>query len=241
MLEILLLGTGNAFSHQYYNTNLLVSWGNTNLLIDCGMLCPFSFHRLAIQPSIIKNIFITHTHADHVGGLEEIALSCKYAFQTRPNIYLPRNIYPSLWENSLKAGLQYTTTEHVGLDYYFEVRIVEQCFEIEGMKFEMLPTQHIGDMPSYGLLFGNIAYSSDTIFNKSWIFQILRRAKILIHDCSFTPNPVHAYYEELLTLPQVIRRHIYLIHYNDNSEEQLRFMEKQGFHYLKPLSKIKVM
>lgn len=240
-MEILVLGTGTAFSHQHYNTNFLISWNNTNLLVDCGLRCPTAFHKLGIPISRIQNIFITHTHADHIGGLEEVALNCKYYFNTHPNIYLPEAIRYSLWENSLKGGLQYNVTGYFGLEDYFEPHTVQHSFMIDQMQFELLPTVHIGDMPSYGLLFNDIAYSSDTIFNRDWILQILERARILIHDCSFTRNPVHAYYQELLTLPRRLYHRIYLTHYNDDSQDKLDFMQQQGFHYLKPFTKLKVI
>ncbi len=240
MIDITFLGTGNAFSQQYYNTNLLLKWATSNLLVDCGTKCPISLHKLAIPISQIQNIFISHLHADHIGGLEEIILQCKYHFRTYPNLYIPENLKEPLWENSLKAGLQNTTSDIVGMDYYFNIHPVQKAFTIDGINFEIIPTRHIIGMPSYGLFFHDIFYTGDTVFQANLILSMLEKARIIIHDCSFIPNPVHAYYKDLLTLPTSVRNRIFLVHYSDNSEKKLEYMAEQGFRYIKPFETLRI-
>ncbi len=237
-MEIIFLGAGNAFTKKNYHTNLLVRFPQGHLLIDCGFKTPAALHRLKISVKQLRDIFISHTHADHIGGLEEVLLQAKYLFQTKPKLHVPQRVADDLWEHSLRAGLQYTVDGIVGLDYYAELHPLQESFSIANTTFELIPTKHIPGMPSYGLYFNQIFYSGDTIFDPPLLQKMLGKAQIVIHDCSFKQNPVHTYYEQLLTLPKEDRKKIYLIHYNDASEKQLKYMEEQGFHYVRPFMRM---
>ena len=232
-MEIVFLGTGNAFARQYFNTNLLIEFANTNLLIDCGATCPTSIESLGIEIHQIENIFISHLHADHIGGLEELAIKHKYIYHKKPNLYVPKRLENDLWNNSLRGGLEFTVDGKVGIEYYFKVHSVESTFTIANKIFEIIPTLHIPGMPSYGIFFDGIFYTNDMVFQRSLLEKMLEKSQMVIHDCSFTPNPVHAYYKELLELPPKIREKLFLIHYGDGTQNKQQYMVEQGFHIAK--------
>lgn len=77
-LSLQMLGTGNAFAKKYFNNNGLLLDENYTLLIDCGITAPLAMHRLEKSFSDVNATLITHIHADHVGGLEELALTLKH-------------------------------------------------------------------------------------------------------------------------------------------------------------------
>ena len=77
-LQIQMLGTGSAFAKTYYNTSALIRSNEMNILIDCGATTPKSLMRSDLQPDQIDGILISHIHADHVGGLEEMAFRLLY-------------------------------------------------------------------------------------------------------------------------------------------------------------------
>ena len=87
-LSFFFLGTGSAFTKVNFQNNVIVIKGNDHILIDCGTLCPFSFSKFNSNITDIKNILITHSHADHVGGLEEVALMNMYVTKQRPKMIL---------------------------------------------------------------------------------------------------------------------------------------------------------
>ena len=71
-LTLFFIGIGSAFTKAYYQTNLLIIKGEDHLMIDCGTKTPQALHELGVNIWDIRNFFITHSHADHIGGLEEV-------------------------------------------------------------------------------------------------------------------------------------------------------------------------
>jgi ribonuclease BN (tRNA processing enzyme) len=228
-MEILFLGTGNAFSRQYGHTNLLLKWPSSHLLIDCGSACVGSIAEYGISLAEITNIFITHLHGDHIHGLEELAIKNTYIYHQKPTLYIPKTLEKDIWDCSLRGGLECTVAGKVGLDYYFTIEPVETTFTIEGMTFEIIPTLHIPEMKSYGLYFNRIFHTSDMVFNRGLLETMLPKSDLVIHDCSFVKNPVHAYYEDLMELPKETRKEIYIVHYGDHTEKQQSSMVEAGF------------
>jgi ribonuclease BN (tRNA processing enzyme) len=229
MMKIVFLGTGDAFTKLYYQTNLLLLWENTNLLIDFGTTGPLSLYDLGIPLTDIQNVFISHLHADHIGGLEELGLQSRYVFRKKIHLYTAEPLVEELWEHSLRGGMEYTGNGGGNLDYYFHVHPVQDTFTIGDLSFEIVPTLHVKDMKSYGLWFDRIFYSNDSIYNEPLVLEMAKRSDLLIHDCTFKENPVHTYFESLFALPPHIQRRMYLVHYNDGSEEKRSMMRQRGF------------
>jgi ribonuclease BN (tRNA processing enzyme) len=70
-LELVLLGTRSGPSIDPYRTGIssaLVVDGSV-YLVDCGLSSVSQFARAGLSTANLKNIFITHLHADHVGEL----------------------------------------------------------------------------------------------------------------------------------------------------------------------------
>jgi ribonuclease BN (tRNA processing enzyme) len=68
-LELTFIGTGGAFSKKYFQNNVLVVKGDSHLLIDCGTRAPEALDLLGLSVGAIRNYLVTHSHADHIGGL----------------------------------------------------------------------------------------------------------------------------------------------------------------------------
>lgn len=69
------LGTGNAFAKKNWQSNFLITNNGKHLLIDCGTYCWLAAEEVGITTADIDAVFISHIHADHVGGLEELAFT----------------------------------------------------------------------------------------------------------------------------------------------------------------------
>jgi len=119
-LELFFFGVGSAFTKRQSQTNLLIIKGKDHLLVDCGTRLPPLITQLGLKVTDIRNILITHSHADHIGGLEEIALTGKYAARKKPVMIINSTYQRILWDMSLRGGCGYNewdTSLRGGTDY----------------------------------------------------------------------------------------------------------------------------
>jgi ribonuclease Z len=79
-MQVRLLGTGGAANEQRHQACLLVSWGDESaggrVLLDTGSGLEAVRRLLAVgcSPTALRDIFVSHQHVDHVGGLEPLLL-----------------------------------------------------------------------------------------------------------------------------------------------------------------------
>jgi ribonuclease BN (tRNA processing enzyme) len=227
-LQIQMLGTGSAFAKKYYNNNALVYFGGYTLLVDCGTTAPRSLFELQIPFNKIDAVLITHLHADHIGGLEELAFQLTYVYRHRMKLVVPSSISDNLWNQSLRGGLENAAEGFTKLESYFDVCIVdeEMPFELQpGFTVELLPTEHVPKKPSYSLVLNDYVYfSSDSKFDPARLNDMHgnRRCQYIFHDCQlFSPGTVHASLNELLSLPEEIQAKVLLMHYGDNKDDYI--------------------
>ncbi len=247
------LGTGNAWSKppHNYNNNVLVTSNQHKWLIDFGLLGPLALHDMGIPIADIDGIFVTHTHGDHVYGLEELAFKNYFIHHHRAKLWAPCMLFSEhskldgedLWHNCLRASLE-TTLDPTGckrlsLSDYFDVTLLSEnaSYDFFGVEIEIFAVKHVPHKPCYGLILnGEVAYTSDTTFDREkidWLFA--HGCHTIFHEVSFEPRPpltVHTHAEEILTLPRHDAERIILMHYEDNASPQImdRLREK-GFRF----------
>lgn len=241
-LSLFFIGTGSAFSKKFFQNNLLVVKGNDHVLVDCGTLFSYAFEtKFGSKITDIKNLILTHSHADHVGGVEEIALLGRYVTKEKINLVITDDYKKDLWEKTLFGGLCCSEEGKMTFDDYFNQlkpkRILKKPFElyernIGSINIKLFRTRHISftnkknikkSQLSYGILFDNsVLFTSDTQFNfeqLAW-FENNFNIKAIFHDCDISgyAESVHASYKQLKTLPENYKRKIYLCHYNSTIE-----------------------
>ncbi len=262
-LELFFIGTGTPFSKKLFNNNFILIKGKHHIMVDFGQNAPTSIEEVAgLKASDILVILPTHSHSDHIGGIEYLALSNRYIAQSQDKhklqMIITEKYQKILWERSLRGGLEWNEimgnqkkmTYH---DYFESVRpklISEdprEVFEADfnGFHLEIYGTNHIPDkaktqkqaFTSYGLFVDNrIMISCDTKFDPELINEYAPKSEYIFHDSSFFPNPVHASLQELQTLSTDIKEKMYLMHYSDNYEKQdiseFAGFAKQGCRYI---------
>ena len=250
-LSVFFIGTGSAFSKRYFQTNVLVVKGEDHLLIDCGTLCPYALEKnYGLDLKNIDNLLLTHPHADHIGGVEELALVDRYVKKQKGNLVITDEFKQLLWDESLKGGLKVNEEGPLTLDDYF-VQVKPELLQTEpfelyetnigSINLKLFRTKHVTcDDPqafqiSYGVVIDDkVLFPSDTQFNPEQIEYLTQKypVKVIFHDCDFSgySESVHASYNQLKTLPAEIRKMMYLCHYNGKAEKFN--LEEDGFRKL---------
>ncbi len=241
-LDLTFIGAGGAFSKRFFQNNILVVKGSTHLLVDCGSRTPEALSLLGLSVGMIRNYLITHTHADHIGGLEEVMLVNRYSFKRKTTMIVTDKLRKALWSMSLRGGAAFNE-EHKGdnlsfADFWESIvptRVRggdrELCETRLGeLDILLFRTKHIPDsapdwnssFPSYGLILDRrILFTSDTRFDPEMVLDLDKAYKLeaIFHDCQFFKGGVHASLDELATLPVRIRRKTWLMHYGDKVED----------------------
>ena len=224
-------GTGSAFTMKNFQTNTIISRNDKNLLIDAGGDIRFSLGKLGLTYKDIDSLYITHAHADHLGGVECLAF-CTYFTPNCEKITMIGNgdLLRECWSNSWKAGLKSIQGKKTTLEDYFDVQMIKKNgkFFWEDIEFRIVQSVHIMDeysiVPSFGLMITDpdngkkIYYTGDTQFCPAQISCFYDQADLIIHDCETSPfkSGVHANYLDLVTLPEATKKKMMLVHYQDN-------------------------
>jgi ribonuclease BN (tRNA processing enzyme) len=236
--QLTFLGSGSAFyvgeciGENWQSNVLIEAPSGRRLLLDCGTDIRFSLKEKGLSVTDIDDVFISHLHADHIGGLEWLAFGTKFSAKGRkPNILANHLIAKDLWTQSLRGGLGSLEGENASIHSYFNVHPIRENggFDWEGVHFQLVQVVHIMDgykiSPSFGLLFSlgstRIFFTADTQFAPSQINQFYRSADLIFHDCETAAfkSGVHAHYEQLRGLPDGIRKKMWLYHYQPGAKK----------------------
>ena len=233
-MKLIMLGTGSAFTLENYQSNMLVEAPEGRLLIDCGSDARRSVAAQGFSALDITDVYISHLHADHIGGLEWLGL-VTYFTRTRndpslrPRLHLHRSLVDDLWL-SLHGGMGTIEGHIADLDTYFEVHPIERNggFEFAGTNFQIVQVVHYYDgyeiVPSYGLLFeaNNICVfiTTDTQFTPNQLNEFRVRADYIIQDCETAAfqSGVHSHFDELKTLDADLKGRMWLYDYQDGDK-----------------------
>ncbi len=210
-MKITFAGVGNAFTTQkYYQSNMVVtSESGKRLLIDCGSDARFSLGELgATNQNIgdwINGVYISHLHADHIGGLEWLGF-CTYfnPKSPKPLLFIVDTLIEELWE-SLRAGMRSHEGKILKLDSFFDVCPIpiNSNFYWEKALFTPVQTVHVMDgmriVPSYGLLIDQNKIKdpfSGMLHDLTHLDSHVKKETVfLTTDTQFCPRQIEQFYE----------------------------------------------
>ncbi len=232
-MEILPLGVGEAFAKTLRNTNFLVTPSDGEpFLVDFGHTASRALAELGVDLRSVARVLLSHLHADHIGGLEELGFTGYFAWAQRPVLYLPENLRPLLWEHSLCGGMGQRLRRADGgffeatCDTYFDVRPLAagRPVELGSVVATPFPTPHSPGRPSWGFRLQDrssgevVLLTCDSRFNLRNLEVFGAGAGAVFHDCQLVSNGahIHATLDELSTLPEHWQERTLLVHYADD-------------------------
>lgn len=155
---------------------VLISWAEGYLLVDAGISCKRileELHSLDVQPSDLSGILITHTHGDHVSGLQTL---------------LKRTVCP-VWTTP-RAGRE--LLQHIiGLETRLRETPLCEKTDVAGCTVTAVPTSH--DAPgSCGFRFdfpdGSVGLLTDTGFVTPEAESILSGVSLALLEANYDPE-----------------------------------------------------
>jgi ribonuclease BN (tRNA processing enzyme) len=251
-LELFFIGAGSAFTKRQFQTNLLIIKGKNHVLIDCGTKCPQALSELGLPVTEISNFLITHSHADHIGGLEEVCLMGRYVTKKKPIMIVNETYQYILWDMSLRGGCAYNEEEArdmLSFSDFWSIKRPQwlpdyprETFNVDigEINIKMMRTKHIPDSSSdwqssfwsCGVIIDDrIMFTSDTRYDNDLVefYETRFNFEAIFHDCQFFTGGVHAGIEELKQFSPEIKKKLYLTHYGDNWENFEDKIKEYGF------------
>ena len=181
-----------------------------NLLIDTAPDLRTQLLREKI--GIVHAVAFTHSHADHLFGLDDVRLFPLYLGHPMP-LYCRADV-----ENQIRRSFDYAFTglepTHVGsVPQLSFVRIDDVPFEVLGMRVIPIPLIH-GRFNVLGFRVGNVAYCTDTNGIPAASWPLLTGLDTLILDALRPrPHPTHFSLDEAIEAARRIgARQTYFTH-----------------------------
>ena len=234
MVDLTFLGAGSAFtvSGNNFHSNILIHSREKNFLIGCGSDIRFSLYDQGFDFNDIDALYLTHLHADQVGGLEWLAFTRMFASKKpKPRLYIRKDLADVLWDQILSGGLKSIEGVDVNLSTYFDVVEIpsQGSFTWENLKFTVLSTDNLFeglmiDTPESSIYFSGALKVLDHDMK-----NVYQKAGTIFHACeSVWPSDKTflTHYENLCVLPVDVRNKMWLYYYKDGT---LPNAKEEGF------------
>jgi len=194
---------------QRMRSSILLRWSDTAVVVDTTP--EFRLQMLRVNPLSLDAVLLTHNHADHVHGFDDLR-AFTFGSDRRIPVYgspltlgWVREHFGYIWEAKQIGG---------GLPKV-DLRPVEAPFVIADVEIIPVPVKH-GVLDIYGYRIGDLAYISDVSHIPESSFALLRGVRTLILDAvRRRPHATHFHLEAALTAARRVGgEQTYLTHLN---------------------------
>ena len=228
-LALHFLGVGSAQAVELGSSGAVLERdGAPLLLIDCGPETLTNYIESYRTPP--RAVYITHTHMDHVAGLERLFYRAYFDAALKGNVYLfaQAALMPHLQS---RVGDYPEALAEGGANFWDAFHLVpcSRGFWHDGLWFDVFPTRHHAPMTSFGLaLRGAFAWTGDTRPIPEMLAAHAAAPALIAHDCGLHANPSHTGVEDLAReySPEQ-RERMMLYHYG--SAEDGRVIASHGY------------
>lgn len=193
------------------------------ILVDCGP--EFRIQALRAGITGIDAVLITHPHADHIFGLDDLRI-----FSKKKSIPVYSN-KETIEDLKIKFSYVITGAQPGTTQPNFNFISIDSPLEIGTVKLIPVPLLH-GKIKNTGWRWENTAYLTDCNFIPETSFELLKGVKTLIIDSiRITPHPHPTHYCMPESLPAIIRINPEKVWYthlgHDSSRKQIKEWVRQ--------------
>ena len=196
--------------NQRFRSSVLIEWQGKTLLIDTPPELRLQLVRAKV--SHLDAILYTHTHADHIFGLDDVRV-----FSGRQHAPLPVYGMARSLENLQRQFFYiFTETPMGGGKPQLDLQTIEpldQPFRAADVSVQPIPVWH-GPTPVLGYRFGDVAYVTDTNNIPEASLGLLQGLDILVLDAlRHRTHPTHYSISEALAVVEQLKpRQTYFTH-----------------------------
>lgn len=177
---------------------MLLKGPDGNLLVDCSPEMRLQLTSQGVQA--LEAVLITHTHADHIMGMDDLRSLLIKTGKPMPVYSLPeylddiRRIFPYAFK-------QFPPGVYVPR---FDLSEVPQSLEVGGMVVRTFSVRH-GTIPVVGLRVNDFAYITDVSEIPPPARSLLDGLEVLVLGCiRYRPHPNHFHLEKALEVAEEI-------------------------------------
>lgn len=223
-MKVTLLGTGTSqgvpvigcscsacqsldYRDKRLRVSVLVQDNDRAIVIDTGP--DFRQQMLREQVKNLDAIILTHSHKDHIAGLDDVRAFNYLQKRDMPVYGMPA----TLRQVETEFYYAFEDTRYPGTPQIQLHRIDETPFDVAGFHITPLPVMHLR-MPVFGFRFGNFSYITDANFIPDETYERLKGTEVLVLNAlQKESHPSHFNLAEAIVVAQKIgARQTYFTH-----------------------------
>ena len=194
-------------------SSIFVKSSKTNILVDATP--DLRQQLLNANINYLDGILITHTHADHINGIDDFRF-LNVIMKKHINLYATKEV---IKEISDRFSYVFEDLVPQAKGFYYKPCLIPNEitgeFEINELKIINFPQNH-GFSDSTGFRINNFAYCTDVMDFDDKTLNLLKNLEVWIVDClRFTPHKTHAHLDKVLNWINIIKpRRTFVTHMN---------------------------
>ena len=189
--------------------SIVIKGPSGNVLVDCAPELRLQLIRENIKR--IEAVIITHTHADHVMGMDDLRAFCLINKKNMPVYTTPE------YQNDIRRIFKYAFEDYpTGEVPRFDLIDVPPMLDVCGLQIKVMTVMH-GPIPVLALKVNQFAYLTDVSVIPPSVEEELMGLDVLILDAvRYKPHPNHFHFEEACRVAERLGARItYFTHLSD--------------------------